>query len=226
METQSSLPKKGAEPHIFGPCLLFLAVLVWRGNMPALRFTICALAIIEFGLNILRNPVTLLTLFVLIIDCSMFTVTVTVTSMQHFMTVFWNADSVCVEISSSRSGQSHTECIIVAFLKPHFYRALRSKIADLVYQDVLSIQLGGLGSAVSSRSGSGRSPAAERYLLHFGLNKVSDESNFTCIFSKEYPQIWQVKWSTSVGELLTTISTDPLCVAPTRKQLVTDTTRC
>jgi len=48
--------------------------------MPAPRFTICVLVIIEVGLNILRNPVTLLTLFVLKIDCSMFTVTVTVTS--------------------------------------------------------------------------------------------------------------------------------------------------
>jgi len=46
--------------------------------MPAPRFTICVLVIIKFGLNILRNPVTLLTLFVLKIDCSMFTVTVTV----------------------------------------------------------------------------------------------------------------------------------------------------
>ena len=53
--------------------------------MPALRFTICALAIIEFGLNILRNPVTLLTLFVLKIDCSMFTVTVAIASFKNIV---------------------------------------------------------------------------------------------------------------------------------------------
>jgi len=28
-------------------------------------------------------------------------------------------------------------------------------------------------------------PAAERYVLHFGLKKASDESNFTCIFTKK-----------------------------------------
>jgi len=53
--------------------------------MPAPRFTICVLVIIEFGLNILRNPVTLLTLFVLKIDCSMFTVTITVTSFKNIV---------------------------------------------------------------------------------------------------------------------------------------------
>jgi len=55
--------------------------------MLAPRFTICVLVIIEFGLNILRNPVTLLALFVLKIDCSMlmFTVTVTVTSFENIV---------------------------------------------------------------------------------------------------------------------------------------------
>jgi len=41
-------------PQIFGPCLLFLAVLVWRGYMPAPRFTISVLVIIEFRFNILQ----------------------------------------------------------------------------------------------------------------------------------------------------------------------------
>ena len=60
-----SPPQKG-----FGArrCLLFLAVLVWKGYMPAPRFTICVLVIIEFWLNILWNPVSLLTLFVPKID--------------------------------------------------------------------------------------------------------------------------------------------------------------
>ena len=31
-------------------------------------------------------------------------------------------------------------------------------------------------------------PGAERYLLHFGLKKASVETNFTCIFTKEYPK--------------------------------------
>jgi len=53
--------------------------------MPAPRFSICVLVIIEFGLNILGNPVMLLTLFVLKIDCSMFKVTVTVTSLKDIV---------------------------------------------------------------------------------------------------------------------------------------------
>jgi len=50
--------------------------------MPAPRFTIFVLVIIEFGLNILGNQVTSLTLFVLKIDCSVFKVTVTVISFK------------------------------------------------------------------------------------------------------------------------------------------------
>jgi len=53
--------------------------------MPAPRFTICVLVITECGLNILGNPVTLLTLFVLKIDCSMFKVTATVTSFKNIV---------------------------------------------------------------------------------------------------------------------------------------------
>jgi len=53
--------------------------------MPAPRFTICLLVIIEFGLNMLRNPVTLLTLFVLKIDWSMLKVIVTVTSFKNIV---------------------------------------------------------------------------------------------------------------------------------------------
>jgi len=77
--------KGGGAPQIFGPCLLCLAILMWRGYMPAPRFTICVLVIIEFGLNILRNPVTLLTLFVLKIHCSMVKVTVTITSFKNIV---------------------------------------------------------------------------------------------------------------------------------------------
>ena len=48
------------------------------------------------------------------------------------------------------------------------------------------IQLGVWGSAVSSPSGSGQSPAAKRYLVHFGLKNASGESNFKCTFTKKY----------------------------------------
>jgi len=51
--------------------------------MPAPIFTICVLVIIEFRLNILGNPVTLLTLFVLKIYYSMFKFTVAVTSFKN-----------------------------------------------------------------------------------------------------------------------------------------------
>jgi len=53
--------------------------------MPAPRFTICVLVIIEFGLNILGNPATLLTLFLLKIDYSLFRVTVTATSFKNIV---------------------------------------------------------------------------------------------------------------------------------------------
>ena len=76
---------------------------------------------------------------------------------------------------------------LVAFLKPHFYRLLRSKSADVVY--VLLVQLWGLGERCKLPQRVLADPAAERYLLYFGLKKASHESNFTCIFTKEYQQI-------------------------------------
>jgi len=89
----------GARPQLRGLCFaldgdparhlnfrpMFIIVIVsCRTRVKSLyaRFTICVLVIIEFGLNILGNPVTLLTLFVLKIDCRMFKVTVTVTFLK------------------------------------------------------------------------------------------------------------------------------------------------
>jgi len=66
--------------------ILFFAVLILRGYMPAPRFTVRVLLTIEFGLNILGNPVTLLTyLFVLKMDCRMFKVTVAITSFKNIV---------------------------------------------------------------------------------------------------------------------------------------------
>jgi len=31
-----------------------------------------------------------------------------------------------------------------------------------------------------------------RYLLPFVVKRASDYSNFTCIFTKKYPEIWQI----------------------------------
>ena len=45
------------------------------------------------------------------------------------------------------------------------------------------IQLGVWESAVSSPSGSERSPAAKRYLVHLELKNASGESNFKCTFT-------------------------------------------
>ena len=42
----------------------------------------------------------------------------------------------------------------------------------------------GLGSAVSSSSGSGQSPAAKRYFVHFWLKNASGESSFKGTFTK------------------------------------------
>ena len=44
-------------------------------------------------------------------------------------------------------------------------------------------------SSVSSPSRSGRSPAAKRYLVHFGLKNTSAKSNFKYIFTKIHQQI-------------------------------------
>ena len=51
------------------------------------------------------------------------------------------------------------------------------------------IQLGGLGSAVWSPSGSVRSPAAKGYVLHFGLKSASAKSNFKYIFTMIHQKI-------------------------------------
>ena len=47
----------------------------------------------------------------------------------------------------------------------------------------------GLGERSSSPSGSGRSPAAKRYLVHFRLKNASGKSNFKYIFTKIHQQI-------------------------------------
>jgi len=62
--------------------------------MPAPIFTICVLVIIEFGLNIPGNPVTLLALFVPKIDCSMFKVTVAVTSFKIIVDIAYRRSAL------------------------------------------------------------------------------------------------------------------------------------
>ena len=47
------------------------------------------------------------------------------------------------------------------------------------------IQLGGLGERCKFPSGSGRSQAAKRYLVHFGLKNASGESNVKCTFTSD-----------------------------------------
>jgi len=57
----------------------------------------------------------------------------------------------------------------------------------------VSMQLGGLGSAVSSSSGSGRSLAAKRHLVHFGSeNSLSGKAlkgYCKCLLTKHWQQI-------------------------------------
>jgi len=49
----------------------------------------------------------------------------------------------------------------------------------------------GSGGSVSSPSGSGRSPAAERYLVDLGLQKSFSVRAIYCIYSREkQTQIW------------------------------------
>ena len=121
---------------------------------------------------------------------------------------------------------------LVAFLKAYFNGTLRSKSSDVVYQMPPSSSWG-LGSAVSSPRGSWQSRLNDICCI-LGWKKASDESNFTCIFMKKSTRKFDkrfglvyvhsnlyVWWKTF--KLFTTIFTDPLHVALTRKQLVTDT---
>ena len=69
-------PQKGVEhPKFWAHVYCFLSYSCEEA-MPVPRYTIGVLVNIEFRLNILRNPVTLLTLFVLKIDLYL-TVTIT-----------------------------------------------------------------------------------------------------------------------------------------------------
>jgi len=145
------------------------------------------------------------------------------TSMQHFYDFFWNADSVHVVSSSSGSWQSYTEYISFIFEATFLPRFAKQEHGCGI-PNVLLVQRPGLGSAVSSPSGSGRSPAAEQYSLHFGQEKASDESNFTRISRKNAPNLTRFDLrSFETCVYWRTISTDPLYIDP--KQLVTDTTR-
>jgi len=80
--------------------------------------------------------------------------------------------------------QSYTEYITWATFLQCFAKQQRGcRIAN-----VLFVQLGNLGERCKLPQRVRVEPGAERYLLHFGLKKASDESNFTCIFTKEYPK--------------------------------------
>jgi len=51
------------------------------------------------------------------------------------------------------------------------------------------IQLGS-GERCKLPRGSGRSPAAKRYFMHFGLKNASDESNFKSTFTSNEKYVW------------------------------------
>ena len=80
METQSPPHKGGGAPTFSAMFIVSCRTRVKRLYACAQIHHLFFLVITEFGLNILWNPVTSLTLFVLKIDCSVFKVTVTVTS--------------------------------------------------------------------------------------------------------------------------------------------------
>jgi len=61
---------------------------------------------------------------------------------------------------------------------PLLFPSLPSEVGPLM-------QLGDMVERCKLPTVCGRSPAAERYLLHW-LKKASDESNFMCIFTEKY----------------------------------------
>jgi len=62
------------------------------------------------------------------------------------------------------------------------------------------IQLGDLEERCKLSSGSGRSPAAKRYLVHFELKNASGKSNFKYIFMKNSHKFDKLKRKFSVYE--------------------------
>ena len=105
--------------------------------------------------------------------------------MQHFYDFFWNADSGRVVSSTSGSGQA--ELYRVQYLN-HILQCFAKQQCGCRIVDVLLVQLGDLGERCKLPHWVRAEPGGERYLLHFGLKKASDETNFTCIFTKEYPK--------------------------------------
>ena len=102
-----------------------------------------------------------------------------------FMTFFCNADSVRVVSSSSGSGQA--ELYRVHYLS-HILQCFAKQQRGCRKANVLLVQLGDVRQRCKLPQRVRAEPGTERYLLHFGLKKASDETNFTCIFTKEYPK--------------------------------------
>jgi len=86
----------------------------------------------------------------------------------------------------------------------------------------------GSGERCKLPSGSGQSPAAERYLLHFALKKRLLMTAISRAYSRQHTRKFDKRFSLRSFETYVywrTVTTDPLYVAPTREQLVTNTTR-
>ena len=82
--------------------------------------------------------------------------------------------------------QSYTERI-TCICEATFLQCFAKQQRGCGIANVLLVQLG-LGERCKLPQRVRAEPGAERYLLHFGLKRASDESNFTCIFTKEYPK--------------------------------------
>jgi len=88
-----------------------------------------------------------------------------------------------VRVVSSSSGSGQAELYQVHYLS-HIFTVLCEATAWMSYSRCPLSPTTGSRGALWVREERG----GERYLLHFGLNKASDETNFTCIFMKEYPK--------------------------------------
>ena len=83
------------------------------------------------------------------------------------------------------------------------------------------IQLGSLGSAVSSPVGPGGAWPLNDICCILGWKKASNESNFTSIFTKKYPQIWQQRgliWQRHVLKWTSPVHRQKLCLSQSRMQ--------
>ena len=122
--------------------------------------------------------------------------------------------------------QSYTEyitCICEATFLQCFAKQQRQRGCGIA--NVLLVQLGDLGERCKLHQWFRAEPGVERYLLHFGLKRLLMRAISRAYSRKNTLKFDKLRDLVYVHSKPTFTGEHPLYVAPTRKQLVTDTTR-